>query len=371
MPSRVLFIDDWIPDPRAGSGAPRAHALLHAIIAAGARLTVLAVHETPAGLGTAETLLPQAEIAPGRGGENFAPFLDRHLADFDLIIVSRPHNMNAFRLVVGPDRLGALPVVYDAEALFAVREAIQQEVIGEPMPHEARERALADEVALAEGLPTVLAVNEQTAAAFRAAGHADVRVLGHAVAPNPTPAAFDRRDGFLFVGPAYADDTPNSDSLLWFIDHVLPDIRREIGREVPFAIAGIERAPQVASRADGVATLLGPLSDLTAVYGTARVFVAPTRFASGLPLKVLDAAAHGVPAVVTPLLAGQLGWNHEHEVLVAASPQDFAAQCLRLHGDAALWKRLRRNALERVTRDCNPARFNRAVAALLAGRGTA
>jgi glycosyltransferase involved in cell wall biosynthesis len=193
-----------------------------------------------------------------------------------------------------------------------------------------------------------------------------VRVIGHAIAPNPGPVDFDRRDGFLFVGPAHTDGTPNSDSIVWFIDQVLPAIRRDMGRAVTFTVAGVQRSPQVVRRVQTNATSVGARSDLAAVYAQARVFVAPTRFASGLPHKVHHAAAHGVPAVVTPLLAGQLGWTDGREVLVAASPQDFAAQCRRLHDDAALWARLRANALKRVAHECDPARFQRSVAAMLA-----
>jgi hypothetical protein len=96
------------------------------------------------------------------------------------------------------------------------------------------------------------------------------------------------------------------------------------------------------------------------------VFVAPTRFAAGMPFKVHDAAANGVPIVLTPLLARQLGWRHEVEVLVAESPEDFATQCLRLHSDRALWESIRMGALEGVKRDCDPALFNAAVKTMLA-----
>lgn len=365
-PPRVLFIDDLVPDPRTGAGAPRAYALLRAIIAAGSPLTVLPrARDFPGAVDPAQ-LLPEAEIVRGQEDTDLAPFLLEHGKRFDLIIVSRPHNMNAFRLAAGADGIGAVPVVYDAEALFAVRDAIRQEVMGEPLPAGQFARALADEIALADGLSMVLAVNHQTAAAFRAGGHADVRILGHALVPRPASSAFDRRDGFLFVGPAHADDTPNSDSLVWFIDHVLPGIRAAMDREVPFVVAGMQRSQLVATRADASATTLGVVADLGEAFASARVFVAPTRFASGLPLKVQDAAAHGVPAVITPVLAEQLGWHHEREVLVAASPRDFAAQCLRLHGDRDLWERMRACALRRVARDCDPLRFNRVVRAMLA-----
>jgi glycosyltransferase involved in cell wall biosynthesis len=121
----------------------------------------------------------------------------------------------------------------------------------------------------------------------------------------------------------------------------------------------------VALRAGAHLTSLGAVPDLSQVYSQARVFVAPTRFAAGIPLKVIEAAARGLPSVVTPLLAEQLGWRHEGEVLVAATPEAFADQCMRLHEDEALWERLREGALRRVARDFDPALFDQFAAGLL------
>ena len=66
-------------------------------------------------------------------------------------------------------------------------------------------------------------------------------------------------------------------------------------------------------------------------YDACRIFIAPTRFAAGIPYKVHEAAANGLPSVVTPLLAGQLTWSHDSELLVAESAEQFAEQCLRLY----------------------------------------
>jgi glycosyltransferase involved in cell wall biosynthesis len=139
-----------------------------------------------------------------------------------------------------------------------------------------------------------------------------------------------------------------------------------MARPVRLVLAGIQRSTQIASRLNGSVQSLGALSDLTTAYAAARVFVAPTRFAAGVPIKVYDAAAHGVPIVLTPLLAEQIGWRHEEEVLVAGSPQAFATQCLRLHRDEDLWTHIRSRALARVAQDCDPPRFNRVVADVLA-----
>jgi hypothetical protein len=355
---RVLFVEDFVPDPRIGAGAPRALAFMRAIIAAGASLTLLPTM-VPHGRRAAWRLLPEARAVQGYGLDGIGRFLSRYGANFDLIIVSRPHNMAAVRAASAP---GLPPVIYDAEALFAARGAQQRALSGAPMSADDEARSIAEEVALAEGARMVLAVDHGTAGTFRAAGHADVRVLGHAAEPRPTPSRFEERSGFLFVGPTYSNESPNTDTVAWFVDEVLPAVRQAV--DAPFRLAGRTRAPAIAQRAAAI-EILGEMNDLAAAYGRARVFVAPSRIAAGLPIKVYDAAAHGVPAVVTPLLAEQLGWHHEREVLVGATAEDFAAQCVRLHSDPVLWQRIRDRALARVTQDCAPQAFNQVVARML------
>lgn len=364
---RALLIDDWLPDPRLGAGAPRALALMRAVMAAGWRLTLLPTATDPQDTIDIRRLLPDGDVAMGYSRVGIGRLLEERRSQFDVIIISRPHNMAAFREAVAarPNDVGSTPVIYDAEALFAEREALRSEVMGTPLPSGAAELERKHEIALAEKTRTVVTVNRKTAEAFKSTGHADVRILGYTVEQQPTATCFDERDGFLFVGPTFEDDTPNSDSITWFTDQALPAIQLAMGRPVPLVLAGVQTSGRVAARLSGSVRSLGALSDLTAAYSAARVFVAPTRFAAGIPIKVYDAAARGVPVVMTPLLAEQIDWRHEREVLVAGSPQEFVTQCQRLHNDRDLWKHIRAQALNRVKQDCDPQRFSRNVADLL------
>jgi hypothetical protein len=304
-------------------------------------------------------------VARGYGRDGLGRFLAERKGRFDVVLVSRPHNMAAFRDVAGKSVPRGTPVIYDAEAIFATREALRREILGEPWPQEQLKRQIDEEMALTHGARTIIAVNAEDAQLFSANGHPNVRVLRYAVVPRPTSAGFDQRRGFLFVGPTYADGTPNADAVTWFADHILPRVQHGRGRNVSFTIAGIQRSPAVTQRLNGETHSLGALDDLTSAYDGARVFVAPIRFASGIPIKVYDAAAHGVPVVLTQLLANQLGWQHEREALVAASADDFATQCNRLHDDRSLWEHVRSCALRRIEQDCDPPGFNRAVADIL------
>jgi len=100
---------------------------------------------------------------------------------------------------------------------------------------------------------------------------------------------------------------------------------------------------------------------LEALYDRSRVFVAPTRFAAGVPHKVHEAAANGVPTIVTELLCGQLRWRKGSEILAAGNEVEFANQCIRLYRDEELWKRVREGGFEAVSRDCSPDRFRASI----------
>lgn len=381
---RILLIDDYLPDRSIGAGIPRLAELLRAMSAAGAEITFWPVFGKAAGAHRAD-LYGASVAGPGSlerlvGSAfrkvinvdafyrwRFRFFLERHAASFDGIIISRPHNMRIFRAIVAQSLASAEipPVLYDAEALYAEREITKREVLGKPLAaHEAR-RMLSDELDMASVAQIVVTVNQSSADAFTVAGHGDVRILGHAIAPHPTSRGYERRDGLLFVGPTRMDNEPNSDAVVWFSDRVLPLLRARFERDVSLTIVGMTGAPSVLMRSAAGLDLRGVLPDLSDVYSRARVFVAPTRFAAGIPLKVYDAAAHGVPTVITPILARGIGWAHERDALVASTPEEFAAACYRLHEDGGLWERIRSTALQRVREDCSIARFDRTVANLL------
>ncbi len=367
---RILVIDDHLPDQSIGSGVPRAIEFLRALSAAGAEVVMWPVHDVLGG--RFDHVVPHgaAVVYDQRGG--LRRFLARKRKSFDCIIISRPHNMRMFLRVMNEFRKPAVSamVVYDAEALFAEREIIMRKVLGAPLAdHDAR-RQIEEEMKLSAEADIVLTVNAHTSEMFRAAGHRDVRILGYAVALRALPEPFDGRSGFLFVGPTRADGEPNSDAVVWFVDRVLPRLRSELGGGVSLTLVGMTGSCSVLARNGLGLDALGAMPDLAPVYSHARVFVAPIRFAAGIAIKVYDAAAHGIPTVITPILARGLGWTHDVETLVAETPDDFAVACLRLHGDRNLWERIRSAALSRVEKDCSVVQFDRTVADLVSGIAT-
>ena len=111
--------------------------------------------------------------------------------------------------------------------------------------------------------------------------------------------------------------------------------------------------------------VLGAQASLHPLYEGARVFVVPTRYAAGLPFKAYEAAAFGVPLVVSGIIARQMSWQGDADYLVGLNADAFAAQCIRLYGDQTLWATLRANALQRVADELSPDAFAKRIDSVL------
>lgn len=362
-PRRILYIEDRVPLQIAGAGLPRATDMLRMMTEAGFFVTFLPAIVPEEDRSAILAAMPEGageiEVAMGVGLEGLETFLSARPGFYDHVLVSRPHNMERFAAVVArrPDLLQGARVTYDAEAIFASRDLAKAELTGDAALREAawaRERA---ELALAAHAHHVTAVNAAEAARFRTPGGPAVSILGHALKPDATPAGFDARRHVLFMGNLADPDSPNVDSLIWFVDEVMPRLADLFRGPARLLVAGRNDAAAVRARRGGRVELLGPVDDLRVLFDRARVFVAPTRFAAGIPHKVHQAAALGVPVVATSLLARQLGWQDGRHLLVADTPGDFGAAVARLYRDPVLWQELREAALAQVTTDCDPDAF--------------
>ena len=161
----------------------------------------------------------------------------------------------------------------------------------------------------------------------------------------------------LFVGRLVGDraESPNVDSLLWFITAVMPVLDGLLGADYRLHVAGLLEA----LNSDRV-ILHGIVEDLTPLYDRCRLFVAPTRYAAGIPLKVIEAMSQGVPCVATPLLADQLQVT-ARELPTGGTADDFARACARLYADEEAWRGVSAAGLDHVRAAYSRAAFDRAL----------
>jgi glycosyltransferase involved in cell wall biosynthesis len=268
--------------------------------------------------------------------------------------------MQYVKAALGADlsALGA-PCVYDAEAVYALRDIGRRRLGGEGVPPTDEQALVAAELALTRGCSAVLVVNTIERELFAAAGVSSVCVVGHSSAASTTSNGFERRRTILFVG-AFGADSPNDDAVRFLCREILPALRTA-GCDAPIVIAGARIPDAVKEFGDATISCLSDVDDLTPLYDEARVFVAPTRYGAGIPLKVIDAVAHGLPVVATTLIARQLGWTPNADLLTADDQVEFGRAVATLYADPRLWTCVREAALRRVLAEHSPVVFHAAV----------
>jgi glycosyltransferase involved in cell wall biosynthesis len=302
--------------------------------------------------------------------DSLAGFLKERRGNYDVIFVSRPHNMRYLLSVLGDKSLlNRARLIYDAEAVFALRSQEKARLLGVD-ESEAAADELAQELALAGEADEIVCVSELERRHFAELGPGPVHILGHSLKLKPSATSFEERRDILFVGAMNGSDSPNEDSVLWFSKHVLPLVRaRLVQEDLRLLVVGQNTARRLSVLIDDPSVeVVGSVEDLSPYYERARIFVAPTRFAAGIPIKILEAAARGVPIVATSLVAAQLGWIDGEQLLTAPAedPDKFADQCVRLYSGRELWSRLREEALRRAQEDCSRDRFEENLRTILA-----
>jgi GT2 family glycosyltransferase len=362
---KVLFIDDRVPHSWLGSGFPRSRALLLSLLKQNCFVTFYPFDVFDERWSSVYADMPhEIEFMMGYGPPLLEPFLRNRRDYYDTIFISRPHNLKILKPIreAHPDWFETTGIVYDAEAIFVTREVTFRELSGNPLSKEEADALFQHEVDLAALADCVIAVSSSDAATFRKHGIENVRVVGHALQPCPTPRSFSQRQGFLFVGAIHEEASPNGDSMIWFLEQVLPEIQAQLGPDIAVTIAGVNSSERIRQLAGPSVSITGHVPDLTSFYDAARVFIAPTRYSAGIPHKIHEAAARGIPAVATPLLARQLGWRDGDPFLVGADAGSFAAKCVQLYDDESLWTALRNAGLERIRAECSPEIFEENVA---------
>ncbi|MFS8368876.1 glycosyltransferase [Acetobacter indonesiensis] len=368
----VLFIEDFLPFRHLGSGFTRSNDVITAMVKSlGCHVTVYPVFR-PMGMvdDTYSGFPDRAEIVANKGLEDLAGFLNSRPGYYDVIWVARTHNAERLAPVLAEcaGALSGCSVVLDTEAVASGRELQKWALKGE-QPQHSLEEMLQKEFRSAGIAQKLVAVNQKDATTLRRLGHQDVSVLGHLQTAHRFTPGFTERQDILFVGAVHDRDSPNLDSLIWFANEVLPLLDPHLPPDVKFRICGYTN-PDIDLKkilAHPRVDVVGRVEDVTPYYNAHRVFVAPTRFAGGIPYKLHEAAAHGIPIVASDILCEQVGWQSGEDLLGAATGNAaaFAHAVVSLYQDRTLWQKIRRNELRRVAVENEPAAYVRTIQTIL------
>jgi glycosyltransferase involved in cell wall biosynthesis len=198
----------------------------------------------------------------------------------------------------------------------------------------------------------LIAVSEADAQMFRSWGARCVTVDNGVdldfYAPDATAEVQDR---ILFL--ASLDWFPNVDALNYFVDAMLPAIRRA-RPQATLRIVGRRLSAGDAARFAKVpgVQVIGEVEDVRKELRSASVVVVPLRIGGGSRLKILEALAAGKAVVSTTVGAEGLAVEDDSHLRIADAPEQFAAVVCELLGDSR-----QRQALGRAGRALVEARY--------------
>lgn len=161
---------------------------------------------------------------------------------------------------------------------------------------------------------------------------------------------------------------PTVDGACWWLRRVWPRLRARRG-DVAAVFAGARPARRLARavRRSGAELSASP-PDLGAVLARASAAIAPMRAGSGLPIKILEAWAAGVPVVASPWAAAGTSGEPGRELVVAASAEAWVEAILGLLDGPTAAGELAAAAHRRLAADYSPQAVARG---LLAAVGSA
>ena len=187
---------------------------------------------------------------------------------------------------------------------------------------------------VARRVDAVVAVSELEAAHFqRHAAH--VCHVANAIELDRyryTPPSERTGQTLLFVG--HLGYGPNADAATTLVRRVFLEVRRELPKVV-CVIAGAEPSHAVRALAgDGVEVIADP-PDLTDLWSKATALVCPLRWGAGSRIKILEAAASGVPVVATRFSVEGLELEEGADFRAGEGPSELAASVVSLLRDVA------------------------------------
>jgi glycosyltransferase involved in cell wall biosynthesis len=155
----------------------------------------------------------------------------------------------------------------------------------------------------------------------------DVRVVLNGVDSGDSGAICKIPDRLVFSGRM--DFPPNYEGALWFIDHVLPAIRRQRS-SVHLVVVGANPIPALVARQSSSVLITGMVEDMKVELAQATLYVAPLVSGSGFKNKVFESIAAGTAVVGTSLAAEFLPPEFRNVVLVTRNAEEFASVVIRL-----------------------------------------
>lgn len=175
---------------------------------------------------------------------------------------------------------------------------------------------------------------EQFAPQLPAAQH--VWMPPEVISVPPRPATGFTPHG-VFLGSQHAG---NLHALDYLRSRVWPDVRASVPGAMLWVVGSICSRIDPAAAAEEGLRLLGRVDDLAEIAGEGAVGLAPMKFGSGVPIKVVDYLALGMPVVVTPGVLAPFGGALDGLVVESASEEEYPGEICKILRDSTIYREM-------------------------------
>ena len=322
----VTYVDTRLPLERYGAGFPRSRRIVEFLEGLDIDLTVVSteamgtsdMHEFRGGLSSEQT-----EIIVLDGSSFALSQLRGRIENSAICWVSRQNNFDYLLPEIRKSKRNGNPkVVYDSESLDFLRASSKGKGGLDDARLQLRTKAARRELERVRASDLALVVSQNEFDLLTEEGEENVVLLGYTPMADANLKPNTAATSQLFVGRLMDRESPNWDSLQWYLHEILP---LASPGEIDLVVVGPVHPSLAKDLMEAGAKIKGPVSELAKEYASARILIAPTRFGSGIPLKVIDAVLGGLLPLVTPLLARQLGIPLDSKS-VCRTPHDFVAR---------------------------------------------
>lgn len=356
---RVLFIDYTTPRPDQDAGSYAALQEIRLVQSLGYKVSFLPTNLAHLGKYTHDLQNLGVEMIYAPFFLSVQEYLSRHAAEFDAFYVTR--------FYVAQEVLGHLrtyapeaKVLFNNADLHFLREIRAARAENDETRLQMARRTRDEEMAVINQVDVVLSYNEleHTVIEAYSEGRATVVRTPWVVDIPATVPPLSERAGMSFLGSFRHH--PNVEGVQWFVREVMSQLASQ-QEGLTLSIYGSSMPKDIAALESRAVLPVGFVQKVSDAYDPHRIFLAPLRSGAGIKGKVIDALAHGIPCVLSPVAAEGIGLRNGQECFIARTPAEWISAISRLNQDDALWHQISEAARSYVKENYSFARGRHAM----------
>lgn len=342
---RALFIDYQLPRGDRDAGSHAALQEIKLVQSLGFKVTFLPVNL--ADLGQYKSLLEKngVEVITSPFYLTILDFLSERGMEFNVIYVTRYNvlsqcidNIKAF--------CGDAKIILNNADLHFLRELRSAVKNNSPELLAKSIQTQHDEIKIMRQADAVISYNEVEHSVIFSHSEGNIQPLKCPWVVDLPKRNLDttaNRNGLSFLGSF--KHPPNKEGIEWFINAIMPFLDECIVLNIYGS--GMTEVDKENLIADNV-NPIGFVENINDAFDAHQIFVAPLISGAGIKGKVLSAAAHGIPMVISPVAAEGTGMRHGQECIIADTVDEWKHGIDQLMASEALRVKMAARALEFV-----------------------